>query len=208
MERSWITFLSSYRKCLFCNTDRDLCQWFCGCSFRLEKQTNPKPEPKVSGPVFIWLWFSHLKNAKGKLETSPIAFPELITSVFAECLSRLFTLLWKLIWMKSLYCSPVILRMDPKWKLWRSLPLISESVVLFLQLTNTQKRKTFMLQFFMHPFKESNLVTFAEGFLPGIKSSFWFGFAIVSLTWYKMLPLTTSLVLPEQHAAHFQFKDW
>lgn len=153
---------------------------------------NPKPELNVSGLVFIWLCILYVINAEGKLETSPLAF--------TECLSRLFTLLWKLIWMKSLYCSPVILRMDPKWKLRRSLPVISVSAGLVPQLTNTEE-KNFNVQIFFVSFQGIKLSYICIRFLPGIKCFFFF--LIVPVVWYKMLPLTTNLVLPEQHAIHF-----
>lgn len=197
MERSWIIFLPSYYKCLYCNTETDLCQWFCGCSFTLGEKKKPKPELNVSGLVFIWLCILYVINAEGKLETSPLAF--------TECLSRLFTLLWKLMWMKSLYCSPVILRMDPKWKLRRSLPVISVSVGLVPQLTNTEE-KNFNVQIFSVSFQGIKLSYICIRFLLGIKGYFFF--LRVPVVWYKMLPLTTNLVLPEQHAIHLQFKDW
>lgn len=51
-----------------------------------------------------------------------------------------------------------------------------------------------MFKFFRFPFKESNSVTFAEGFLPGIKSSFFFNFFF--------FPSSTSSLIQDVTSAH------
>lgn len=90
---------------------------------------------------------------------------EITENSLVECLSRLFTLLWKLIWMKSLYCSPVIFRMDPKWKLRRSLPIISKSVGLFLQLRKHGKEKwTCQFQLVTFPLRKRAQLHSQQGF--------------------------------------------
>lgn len=68
-----------------------------------------------------------------------------------------------------------------------------------------------MFKFFRFPFKESNSVTFAEDFCWESNAlCFFFNnlFSIIPVVWYKVFPLPTNLVLPEQHAVHFQVKDW